>query len=92
MLLILRPTYEFMSELTGFLSTSWSDYNGISSMIGNDLIWLYIIFSLALSLGSVLVILRRFVGFPEKKNIQVNVQYKDKWRLTRRSSSASPEE
>ena len=69
MLLILRPTYEFMSELTGFLSTSWSDYNGIRSMIGNDLIWLYIIFSLALSLGSVLVILRRFVGFPEKKNI-----------------------
>jgi hypothetical protein len=65
MLLVLRPAFDFLSELTGFLSPQRGDYHAICEVIGTGLMWLYIISSLALSLVSIVVILRRFIGFPE---------------------------
>lgn len=65
MLLVLRPAFDFLSELTGFLSPQKGDYYAICEVIGTRLMWVYIIGSLALSLVSVVVILRRFIGFPE---------------------------
>jgi hypothetical protein len=65
MLLVLRPAFDFLSELTGFLSPQKGDYHAICEVIGTRLVWVYIIGSLALSLVSVVVILRRFIEFPE---------------------------
>jgi hypothetical protein len=70
MLLCLRTAFDFVSELTGLLSGDRGDYDAIRSMIGTNLTWLFIFFSLGLSLVSVVLILRRFVGFPEPEHTQ----------------------
>lgn len=70
MLLILRPAFDFVSELTGLLSVNKGDYDAIKRVIGSSLTWLYILFSLILSSVSIIIILRRFAGFPEPERIQ----------------------
>jgi hypothetical protein len=70
MLLCLRPAYDFLSELTGYVSGNRGDYYAIRTMIGNNLLAFYIFCSVVLSLVSVVAILRRFVGFPETKSSQ----------------------
>lgn len=65
MLLCLRPAFDFVCEPIAFLSGDKGDFDAIQRIIGNNLTWLFIFFSLGLSLLSVLTILRRFVRFPE---------------------------
>jgi len=65
MLLCLRPAFDFVCETIAFLSGDRNDLYAIREIIGSNLTWLSIFFSLGLSLLSVLTILRRFVGFPE---------------------------
>ena len=65
MLLVLRPAFDFLSELTGLLSVNRGDYDAIERVIGRSLTWLYILFSLVLSSVSIIIILRRFAGFTE---------------------------
>jgi hypothetical protein len=65
MLLVLRPAFDFLSELTGFLSPNKGDYDAISRVIGTDLTWVFIICTLVFSSISIVVVLRRFLGFPE---------------------------
>ena len=70
MLLCLRPAFDFVCEPIAFLSGDRGDFYAIQRIIGSTLTWLFIFFSLGLSLLSVLGILRRFVGFPEALPIQ----------------------
>lgn len=69
MLLILRPAFDFLSELTGFLSPQRGDYHAINAVVGTPLTWLYIVLSLVLSLISIVVVLRRFAVSPEPRTI-----------------------
>jgi hypothetical protein len=65
MLFCLRPAFDFVSELTGFLSGFKGDVAAIQSIIGSTLTWSFISLSLGLSFFSIIGILRRFVGSPE---------------------------
>lgn len=71
MLLCLRPAFDFLSELTGYLSGNRGDYDAIRTMIGSSLTSSYIAFSLVLSLVSIAVILRRFVASRDATNAQM---------------------
>jgi hypothetical protein len=64
MLLCLRPAFDFFSELTGFLLGSRGDFNAIEEATGAGPTWSFILISIALSLTSIVVVLRRFAGFP----------------------------
>jgi hypothetical protein len=70
MLLCLRPAFDFVCESIAFLGGDRGDFYAIQGIIGSTVTWLFIILSLALSLISVVIILRRFVGFPEASTIQ----------------------
>lgn len=65
MLLCLRPAFDFVCEPIAFLSGDRGDFDAIQRIIGSSLTWLFICFSLGLSLLSVLATLRRFVRFPQ---------------------------
>lgn len=65
MLLCLRPAFDFLCELTALLSGTRGDYDAIRRMVGGNLTWLFIVLSIGISLIGVLIILRRYVGFPE---------------------------
>jgi hypothetical protein len=62
MLLCLRPAFDFLSELTGYVSGNRGDYDALRTIVGSGLVWVYIVFSLGLSLISIVVIVRRFVA------------------------------
>ena len=70
MLLCLRPAFDFVCESVGFLTGDKGDFFAIQSIAGAGPIWLFIVFSLGLSLLSVLRILGRYVGFPETLPIE----------------------
>jgi hypothetical protein len=70
MLLCLRPAFDFLSELTGYVSGNRGDYYAIRMMIGSQLFSFYVFCSVGLSLVSIVAILRRFAGFPETKSSQ----------------------
>ncbi len=65
MLLCLRPAFDFVCEPIAFLTGDRGDFYAIQGIIGSNLTWLFIVLSLCLSMLSILVILRRFVGFPK---------------------------
>lgn len=65
MLLCLRPAFDFVCESIGFLTGDRGDFYAIQIIIGSSLTWLFIVFSLGLSLLAVSRILGRFVGFPD---------------------------
>jgi hypothetical protein len=65
MLLCLRPAFDFVCEPIAFLAGDRGDFYAVDGIIGSVLTWLFILFSLGLSLFSIVRILRRFAGFPE---------------------------
>lgn len=64
-ILCLRPAFDFVCETIAFLSGNRGDIYHIEGIIGSFLLWPFLLLSIGLSLLSVLIILRRFVGFPE---------------------------
>jgi len=70
MLLCLRPAFDFVCESIGFVSGDRGDFYAIERIIGSALTWLFILFSLALSLFSIVTVLRRYAGFPETESAQ----------------------
>jgi hypothetical protein len=65
MLLCLRPTFDFVCESIAFLSGNMGDIYHIASKIGSFITWSLLLFSIGLSFISIVIILKRFVGFPE---------------------------
>jgi hypothetical protein len=65
MLLCLRPAFDFVCESIAFLGGDRGDFYAIQGIIGSTFTWLFILLSLALSLFSILRILKRFAGLRE---------------------------
>jgi hypothetical protein len=64
MLLCLRPAFDFVCETIAFLSGNRGDIYNIESVIGSFMTWSFVLLSFILSLISIVIILKRFVGFP----------------------------
>jgi len=62
LLLCLRPAFDFLSELTGYVSGNRGDYDAMRTIIGSGLVSVYIAFSLGLSLISIVIVLKRFAA------------------------------
>jgi hypothetical protein len=65
MLLCLRTAFDFVCEAIAFLTGDRGDFYAVQGIIGCNLTWFFICSSLGLSLLTILIILRRFVGCPE---------------------------
>lgn len=65
MLLCLRPTFDLVCETIGFVGGFHGDLWHMQLIIGSAALWSFLLVSLALCLLSVVVILRRYGGFPE---------------------------
>jgi hypothetical protein len=74
MLLCLRPAFDFVCEPIAFLSGDRGDFYALQQIVGAFVTWSFILFSVALSMFSIVTILRRFVGFPETRNSQPAAQ------------------
>ena len=66
MLVCLRPTFDLVCETVGFASGFRGDLWHMQLIIGSAALWSFLLVSLALCLLSVVVILRRYGGFPER--------------------------
>jgi len=64
MLLCLRPTFDLVCETVGFVGGFHGDLWNTQLIIGSAALWSFLLVSLALCLLSVVVILRRYDGFP----------------------------
>ena len=64
MLLCLRPTFDLVCETVGFVGGFHGDLWHMELVIGSAALWSFLLVSLALCLLSVVVILRRYGGFP----------------------------
>ncbi len=65
MLLCLRPTFDLVCETIGFVGGFHGDLWHIQLIVGSAPLWSFLLVSLALSLVSVVVIVRRFGGVPQ---------------------------
>jgi hypothetical protein len=65
MLMCLRPTFDLVCETIGFVGGFKGDLWHLQLIIGSAALWSFLLVSLALCLLSVVVILRRYAGFPE---------------------------
>jgi hypothetical protein len=65
MLMCLRPTFDLVCETIGFVGGFHGDLWHVQLIIGSAALWSFLLVSLALCLLSVVVILRRYDGFPE---------------------------
>jgi hypothetical protein len=65
MLMCLRPTFDLVCETIGFVGGFHGDLWHMQLIIGSAALWSFLAVSLALCLLSVVVILRRYAGFPE---------------------------
>jgi hypothetical protein len=70
MVLCLRPAFDLVCESIAFVSGDRGDFYAIQGFVGSTLTWLFIFLSLAMSLFSILIILRRFAGRAETNAIQ----------------------
>jgi hypothetical protein len=66
MLMGLRPTFDLVCETVGFASGYRGDLWHIQLIIGSTALWSFLVVSLALCLLSVVVVLRRYGGFPAR--------------------------
>ena len=64
MLLCLRPAFDFVCESVGLITGDRGDFHAIHAIIGTISTQLFMAFTLAFSLFSVLIILKRYAGFP----------------------------
>jgi hypothetical protein len=65
MLLCLRPAFDLVCETVGFAGGFEGDLWHVELIVGSAALWSFLVASLALCLLSVVVILRRYGGFPE---------------------------
>jgi hypothetical protein len=65
MLVCLRPAFDLVCETVGFVGGFRGDLWHAQLVIGSAALWSFLLVALALSLLSVVVILRRYGGFPE---------------------------
>jgi hypothetical protein len=65
MLMCLRPTFDLVCETVGFVGWAKADLWHMELIIRSAALWSFLLVSLALCLLSVVVILRRYGGFPE---------------------------
>jgi len=65
MLLCLRPAFDFECETIAFLSGDRGDFYHIQGIIGGLALWSFLSLAIGLSLVSILIVLMRFVGFPQ---------------------------
>ena len=65
MLVCLRPTFDLVCETIGFVGGFKGDLWHAQLIIGSAALWSFLLVSLALCLLSVVVIVRRYGGFPE---------------------------
>ena len=65
MLLCLRPAFDLVCETAGFVGGFKGDLWHMQLIIGSAALWSFLLVSLALCLLSIVVILRRYGGFPE---------------------------
>jgi hypothetical protein len=65
MLMCLRPTFDLVCETIGFVGGFRGDLWHLQLIIGSAALWSFLLGSLALCLVSIVVILRRYGGFPE---------------------------
>ena len=70
MLLCLRPTFDLVCETVGFVGGFHGDLWHLELAIGSAALWSFLLVALALCLLSVVVILRRYGGFPEPHPIR----------------------
>ncbi len=63
MLLCLRPAFDFVCEPIDFLLGGRGDIYCVELIIGPFFPWLFILFGIGLSTFSILIVLKRFVGF-----------------------------
>jgi hypothetical protein len=68
-LLCLRPAFDFVCESVAFLNGFRGDLYNMQAVVGKPAIWSFVLASLGLSLLSILTIVRRHAGFPEKEPI-----------------------
>lgn len=64
MLLSLRPTFDLVCETVGFVGGFRGDLWHAEAILGSAALWSFLAVSLAIGMLSVLVILRRYGGFP----------------------------
>jgi hypothetical protein len=64
MVFSLRPAFDFTCEAIAFISGNRNDFFAVQGHVGSFVIWLLIIFSLLLSVFSIITILKRFAGIP----------------------------
>ena len=64
MLVCLRPTFDLVCETVGFVGGFHGDLWHLELITGSAALWSFLLASLALCLLSVVVILRRYGGFP----------------------------
>ena len=69
MLLCLRPAFDFICEPIAFLFGDRGDFYSIQQIVGTFVTWSFILLSVGLSIFSVLKILRRFTGFPDRMTV-----------------------
>lgn len=72
MFLCLRPAFDFACESIAFLSGSRGDPYHIEKSIGSFMTWSFLLFSIGLSVFSILSILKRFAGFPESPSSEAS--------------------
>ena len=65
MLLCLRPTFDLVGEVVGFVGGFRGDLWHAEAIVGSAALWSFLLVALALCLLSVVVILRRYGGSPE---------------------------
>ena len=70
MLLCLRPTFDLVCETVGFVGGFHGDLWHLELAIGSAALWSFLLVALALCLLSVVVIVRRYDGFPEPHPIR----------------------
>lgn len=73
MLLCLRPAFDLVCEAIAFLSGDRGDFYHLESIVGRFMTWSFIVFSIGLSLLSIFIVLKRFVGFPETPSASANL-------------------
>jgi hypothetical protein len=66
MLLCLRPAFDLVCETIGFATGFRGDLFHITLTIGGFATWTFLAFSIAFSIYAILVVIRRFKGFPQE--------------------------
>jgi hypothetical protein len=73
MLLCLRPAFDLVCETIAFVLGVRGDLYYVEQIIGSWLTWSFLLFSIGLSVLSIVVVVRRFVGFQKIPPVDARV-------------------